>query len=71
MAKPLKFFFFFFSIYNGIILIMFNFLSINSFFSKQEYFGLDQTESILHTKQEGHDGPVSLHWLILQNLFKT
>ena len=22
-------------------------------------------------KQEGHDGPVSLHWLILGNLFKT
>ena len=22
-------------------------------------------------KQEGHDGPVLLHWLILGNLFKT
>ena len=22
-------------------------------------------------QQEGHDGPVSLHWLILGNLFKT
>ena len=22
-------------------------------------------------KQEGHDGPVSLHWLTLGNLFKT
>ena len=22
-------------------------------------------------EQEGHDGPVSLHWLILGNLFKT
>ena len=22
-------------------------------------------------KQEGHDGPVSLHWLILENLFET
>ena len=22
-------------------------------------------------KQEGHDGPVSLHWLIFGNLFKT
>ena len=24
-----------------------------------------------YTEQEGHDGPVSLHWLILGNLFKT
>ena len=24
-----------------------------------------------HMKQEGHDGPVSLHWLIPGNLFKT
>ena len=23
------------------------------------------------SKQEGHDGPVSLHWLIPGNLFKT
>ena len=23
------------------------------------------------TRQDGHDGPVSLHWLILGNLFKT
>ena len=22
-------------------------------------------------QQEGHDGPVSLHWLLLGNLFKT
>ena len=22
-------------------------------------------------KQEGHDGPASLHWLILEYLFKT
>ena len=27
--------------------------------------------AIILDKQEGHDGPVSLHWLILGNLFKT
>ena len=27
--------------------------------------------SALEIEQEGHDGPVSLHWLILGNLFKT
>ena len=25
----------------------------------------------ISSKQEGHHGPVSLHWLILGNLFKT
>ena len=34
--------------------------------SKQQNFRLDQIESICSQpiKQEGHDGPVSLHWLI-------
>ena len=27
--------------------------------------------SVLEIEQEGHDGPVSFHWLILGNLFKT
>ena len=30
-----------------------------------------QKTCIAVTLQEGHDGPVSLHWLILGNLFKN
>ena len=26
---------------------------------------------LFHPQQEGHDGPVSLHWLIFGNFFKT
>ena len=38
---------------------------------KQYKSSITKNHKITKKKKEGHDGPVSLHWLILGNLFKS